>query len=114
MPRLSVANGMKWLIKLPELNLHQFEERLIALRIPFMQIRELPRGGQYSLKGTATLIISMFYMNELSEPWSLIPVSSKSVEKCGSYGFFEYLQMDCNGSGHFVGLVTSHSLIKYA
>ena len=27
---------------------------------------------------------------------------------------FEYLQMDCNGSGQFVGLVTSHSLIKYA
>ena len=25
--------------------------KLIALRIPFMQIRELPRGGQYSLKG---------------------------------------------------------------
>ena len=27
---------------------------------------------------------------------------------------FEYLQMDCNGSGHIVGLVTSLSLIKYA
>ena len=38
------------------------------------------------LKGTATLVISIFYVNELSEPWSLIPVSSKSVEKCGSYG----------------------------
>ena len=38
------------------------------------------------LKGTATLVISMFYVNELSEPWSLIPVSSKSVGKCGSYG----------------------------
>ena len=50
-PKLSVSNGMKWPIKPPELNLHQLEERLIALRIPFMQIRELPRGGQYSLKG---------------------------------------------------------------
>ena len=50
-PRLSVANGMKWPDKPQELNLHQLEERLIALRIPFMQIRELPRGGQYSLKG---------------------------------------------------------------
>ena len=50
-PRLSVANGIKWPNKPPELNLHQLEERLIALRIPFMQIRELPRGGQYSLKG---------------------------------------------------------------
>ena len=50
-PKLSVTNGMKWPIKPPELNLHQLEKRLIALRIPFMQIRELPRGGQYSLKG---------------------------------------------------------------
>ena len=51
LPKLSVANCMKWPDKPPELNLHQLEERLIALRIPFMQIRELPRGGQYSLKG---------------------------------------------------------------
>ena len=50
-PKLSVSNGMKWPDKPPELNLHQLEERLIALRIAFMQIRELPRGGQYSLKG---------------------------------------------------------------
>ena len=50
-PKLSVANGMKWSEKPKELHLHQLEERLIALRIPFMQIRELPRGGQYSLKG---------------------------------------------------------------
>ena len=27
---------------------------------------------------------------------------------------FEFLQMDCNGSSHIVGLVTSLSLIKYA
>ena len=49
--KLSVANGMKWPDKPPELDLHQLEERLVSLRIPFMQIRELPRGGQYSLKG---------------------------------------------------------------
>ena len=49
--RVAVANGMKWPDKPPGLNLHQLEERLIALRIPFMQIRELPRGGQYSVKG---------------------------------------------------------------
>ena len=43
---------MKWPEKPVELNLHQqLEERLIALRIPFMQIRELPCGGQYFLKG---------------------------------------------------------------
>ena len=50
-PKLSVANRMKWPDKPPELDLHQLEERLISLRIPFMQIRGLPRGGQYSLKG---------------------------------------------------------------
>ena len=49
-PKLSVANGMKWPDKPPELDLHQLEERLVSLRIPFMPIRELPRGGQYSLK----------------------------------------------------------------
>ena len=37
-----------------------------------------------ALKGTATLMISMFYQKELLEPWILIQVSSKSVEKLGS------------------------------
>ena len=38
-----------------------------------------------SLKGTATQMINMFYMKELYEPWILIPVSYKSVEKYGNY-----------------------------
>ena len=38
------------------------------------------------LKGTATLITSMLYLKELYEPWILIQVSSKSVEKWASYG----------------------------
>ena len=38
-----------------------------------------------SLKETATLMISMFYMKGLSEQRILIPVSLKSVEKDGSY-----------------------------
>ncbi|KAK3108678.1 hypothetical protein FSP39_013177 [Pinctada imbricata] len=50
-PKLSVLNGMKWPEKPPELNLHPMEERVISLRIPFMQMRELPRGGQYCVKG---------------------------------------------------------------
>ena len=50
-PKLSVANKVSFPSKPTELNLHQMEERLIALRIPFMQIRELPRGGQHSIKG---------------------------------------------------------------
>ena len=50
-PKLSVLNGMKWPEKPAQLNLHPLEERLISLRIPFMQIRELPRGRQYCVKG---------------------------------------------------------------
>ena len=51
LPKLSVANGIKWSAKPPELNLHQLNERVIALHIPFMQISEFPRGGRYSVKG---------------------------------------------------------------
>ena len=50
-PKLSVLNGMKWPNKPAQLNLHPLEERLISLRIPFMQIRELPKGRQYCVKG---------------------------------------------------------------
>ena len=50
-PKLSVLNGMKWPEKPSELNLYPMEERVIALRIPFMQMRELPRGGQFCVKG---------------------------------------------------------------
>lgn len=50
-PKLSVLNGMTWPLKPIELDLFPLEERLVSLRIPFMQIRELPRGGQYSARG---------------------------------------------------------------
>ena len=51
-PKLSLINGMKFPDKPSELNLSNLEERLISLRIPFMQIRALTRGGQFSLKGS--------------------------------------------------------------
>ena len=51
-PKLSVINGMQFPNKPPELNLSNLEERLISLRIPFMQIRALNSGGQFSLKGS--------------------------------------------------------------
>ena len=44
-PKLSVANGMKWSEKPKELHLHQLEERLIALRIPFMQLENSHVGA---------------------------------------------------------------------
>ena len=51
-PKLSVINGMTLPEKPSELNLNNLEERLVSLRIPFMQIRSLARGGQFSLKGS--------------------------------------------------------------
>ena len=59
---------MKWPNKPPEINLHQLEEKLIALRIPFMQIRELPRGGQYSLKGNVINVDIQPTINCLPRP----------------------------------------------
>ncbi|KAJ8017840.1 hypothetical protein HOLleu_44503 [Holothuria leucospilota] len=50
-PPLSKANNTTMPSIPPELHLHSLEERLVALRTPFMQIRELPRGRQMSMKG---------------------------------------------------------------
>ena len=57
-PKLSVANGMQLIEKPAELNLNHLEERLISLRIPFMQIRALNSGGQFSLKGSVVNVPS--------------------------------------------------------
>ena len=50
-PRLSIANKMGFPNRPKELELYPLEERLISLRIPFMQIHQLPRGGQFCIKG---------------------------------------------------------------
>ena len=50
-PACSVANKMTF-PKIPEeLKITQMEERLIAPRLAFMQLKELPRGGQIHLTG---------------------------------------------------------------
>ena len=51
LPVCSKANKMTFPVKPECLNLTPLEERLISPRIPFMQIRELPRGGQLSIHG---------------------------------------------------------------
>ena len=51
LPACSKANGMKFPQKSDILNLTSLEERLISPRIPFMQIHELPRGGQFKIHG---------------------------------------------------------------
>ena len=58
-----------------------------------------------SLKGTATLMIIMFYQKELYEPWILIQVSSKSVEKWASYGHLKN-SIWLTFSGHFEYLIS--------
>ena len=50
-PKLSLANNCGFPEKPIELDLHPLEEVIIAPIIPFMTIRELPMGGQKSLKG---------------------------------------------------------------
>ena len=45
------ANKMGFPVKPQCLNLAPLKERLISSRIPFIQIRELPRGGQLSIHG---------------------------------------------------------------
>ena len=51
LPVCSKANKMTFPVKPERLNLTPLEERLISPRIPFMQIHELPRGGQLSIHG---------------------------------------------------------------
>ena len=51
-PKLAVANGLSFPTKPPELSLHALEERLVSLRIPFMSLYSLPRGGQLQMQGS--------------------------------------------------------------
>lgn len=50
-PPCSSMNGLQVPEKPPELDLSPLEERLVAPRIPFMQLHEKPRGGQLSITG---------------------------------------------------------------
>ena len=50
-PKFWVHNGLKFPDKPTELDLSNLEERLVCPRLPFMQLREMPRGGQINLKG---------------------------------------------------------------
>jgi len=64
------------------LNLTQLEERLISPRIPFMQIRELPRGCQLSIHGNVVNVPAEVNLTVNSLPRSLndsqtIPIKLK-------------------------------------
>ena len=55
----SKANNMSFPGKPELLNLTSLEERMISPRIPFMQLRELPRGGQLSIHRN---VVNMFQL----------------------------------------------------
>ena len=57
-PQCSKANGMIFPKKPAVLDLTPLEERLVSPRIPFMQIRELPRGGQLLIHGNVVNVPS--------------------------------------------------------
>ena len=51
MPPCCIANGLEFPTIPEELKLTKLEERLVSPRLVFMQLREMPRGGQINLKG---------------------------------------------------------------
>ncbi|XP_053402924.1 uncharacterized protein LOC123548901 [Mercenaria mercenaria] len=109
-PKLSVLNGMKWPVKPKELELFALEERLIALRIPFMQLRELPRGRQLSIKGNVVNVPVDIQpvVNALPRPFDenvTVPVKLKKKMSFKSCAFSE------NVRPHKV-LVALHWLMK--
>lgn len=50
-PRFWLHNGLAFPTIPRELQLSQLEERLISPRLPCMQLREMPRGGQINMRG---------------------------------------------------------------
>ena len=50
-PTFNQYQGIFWPQKVGDLDIYPHEERLIALRIPFMHIQVLPSGAQKSLRG---------------------------------------------------------------
>ena len=93
-PKLSVLNGNRWPDKPKELELFPLEERLISLRIPFMQMRELPRGRQLSVKGNVINVPVEIQpvVNALPRPFDenvTIPVKLKKKMSFKSCAFTE-------------------------
>ena len=74
-PPCSVGNNLAFPNQPEELEmLTELEERLISPRIPFMQIRELPRGGQHGLRGNV--------VNVPSDVGSTMKVLPRHLDEC--------------------------------
>ena len=79
-PKLSIQNGVGFHEKPPELDLHALEERLVSLRIPFMQMRELPVGGQKTVRGNVVNVPIDVVQTVTSLPRNLTDVETIPVK----------------------------------
>ena len=97
-PLLSRGNNMTMCEVPDELNLHCLEERLVSLRTPFMEIRELPRGGQLSIKGNVVnvpsdVVTTIKTLPVRIEDSQIIPVKFKRKL---SYSYVSSVLITCN------------------
>ena len=96
-PSCSVANGLTFPPIPEELKLTSLEERLIAPRLAFMQIRELPRGGQLNLRGNivnvpADVNSTVKQLPRLLDDTETIPVKFKRKLSYKNYVAFEKIR----------------------
>lgn len=77
-PPCSIGNDFRFPAIPNELQgLTKLEERLISPRIPFMQIKELPRGGQLAVHGNIVNVPAdkTKQLNSYLEIWMLLKQS---------------------------------------
>ena len=57
-PKLCLNNGIKFPVRPAEWELSYLEESLVSPRLPFMQLQQLPRGGQINVKGNVVNVLA--------------------------------------------------------
>uniref|UniRef100_A0ABM0MTW8 Transmembrane protease serine 11D-like n=1 Tax=Saccoglossus kowalevskii TaxID=10224 RepID=A0ABM0MTW8_SACKO len=88
---------MKFPDKNPKLSLYLLEERLISPGIPFMQIRELLRGGQLSIRGNIVNVVANVNSTIVNLPLTLsksetVPIKLKRKIPYSSHAQFENIR----------------------
>jgi len=94
LPSCAKANKMTFPDKPEVLNLTVLEERLISPRIPFMQIRELPTGGQLSIHGNVVNVPADVNstVNVLPRPVNESQTIPIKLKRCLSYKHYYQFQ----------------------
>ena len=96
-PSCSLINGLGFPPIPNELQLTQLEERLVSPRLAFMQVRELPRGGQYNIKGNvvnvpADVNLTVQQLPRMLDDNETIPVKFKRKLSYKHYVSFENIR----------------------